>query len=265
MLLRILLPFLIAFPLIAADDSWYSKIDTKLEASLYMPLSNGTIANTDEPPATFEDDFGYTTSTASYFSLEVMLDYDYTPNFYVSYINMKDNETVTLTDDIYVADETFTSAGSISSDITFKIIDAVMYQDFMIKGDYFTLFGKKYYSGDLEFDPGLSVKIIEWNLEIQDMTDITKDSSWINIAEFIPLPYLGVKYYLYDLMVSANVSALSFSKAKATSYQASVDYRVVDGLYLSAGYLYEQFKAVEDHDTINYKTSGYKVGFKYLF
>jgi len=39
----------------------------------------------------------------------------------------------------------------------------------------------------------------------------------------------------------------------------------VGGLYLNAGYMYQQFKVQEQQDIVDFKTKGYKFGFKYVF
>ncbi len=262
MMLRFLLPFFLLLSLHAKEKTWYSKIDTKIEAGVFLPDMGGTITNS-IGVANFESDFGYEKSTASYFALELILDYDYAPNFNLNFMSMKENSDVTLSRGLEVADGSFNS--SVSTVLDYSIANAVFYQDFKKKGKWISVFGKPYYSGDLEFDVGLNVKMINWNFEIQDKTDLSKASSWIKVNEFIPLPYLGFKYYLYNLTVYANVSALSFNEAKSTSFEVGVDYRIINGLYLSAGYLYEQFKAVEKHDTIDFDTAGYKFSFKYAF
>jgi len=95
--------------------------------------------------------------------------------------------------------------------------------------------------------------------------DLTKPSAWIKADILIPLPYLGMKYYRYNTVIYANVSALSFSEAKAVTYHAGIDYRIINTLYLGVSYLHEDFKALEREDTVTFSMDGYKVGFKYIF
>ncbi len=262
MIFKILLPFLLIFPLCAKEQNWYDNIDLKIEAGIYLPTFGGDISNV-YGETTFDEDLGYNDTTASYFSLFIKHDRAYTPNLIINYFNMKDNQHTTLTNSKNLVDTSFDS--SVATVINSSVLNVVLYQDLMLKGKYLKLFGTYYYTGDLEFDVGLDTKLVSWDFSIQDLTDLSKEQSWIEVSEFIPLPYLGINYYLYNLVVYANVSTLSFVDAKATSYQAGVDYRVVDGLYLSAGYLYEEFEAVEDLDTITFNTSGYKFSFKYAF
>jgi len=262
MIFRILLPFLLLFKLYANEGVWYENIDIKIEAGIYMPTFGGDILNV-RGETSFKDDFKYENAPASYFTFFLRHDRDYTPNLIINYFNMKDNKNVILTEPKYLVDTSFDS--SIATVIKSSVLNITLFQDLMLKGKYVSIFSKKYYTGDLEFTVGLNTKVVNWDFMIQDLTDLSKESSWIKVEEFIPLPYLGFNYYLYNLRVYADISALSFVDAKATSYKAGVDYRVVDGLYLSAGYLYEQFKAVEDLDTITFNTSGYKFSFKYAF
>lgn len=262
MILRFLLPFLIIFPLYAVDSNWYSTVDTKIEASMYLPLSSGSISNS-HGSSDFYDDFGYTDLKASHFSIEFLLNDKYVPNISISYFRMDDNKDVNLTKSVVVADGTFDAL--VSTDIKYSILDVAIYQDFKKKGRFFKFIGKQYYSGDIEFDAGLNAKMIYWKFNVKNKSNLSQTISWIKVDEFIPLPYIGVKYYLYDFSAYANISALAFSRAKSTSYQIGVDYRVINTLYLSAGYLYEQFKAVEKLDTVEFETTGYKFGFKYIF
>jgi hypothetical protein len=128
-----------------------------------------------------------------------------------------------------------------------------------------TIFGKSFYTGDLEFNIGLNTKLFQWEYQIQDLTNLSQSPSWITVNELIPLPYLGVKYHWYDFKLYADVSTLAFSSAKSTSYQFGIDYRVVSGLYLSAGYMSEEFEVVEQLDKVDFQTDGYKFSFKYTF
>ena len=264
MMLKLLLSLFIFFSL-CVEASASSKVDVKIEAGMYIPTSGGTVSNTPNTlrKADFENDFGYTDLQASHFSLIFLIDYDYVPNVNISYFNMKDNQDTTLDRTLRVADGDFNS--SVSTTIDYSIMNFVFYQDFKQKGKYLSILGKRYYSGDFEFDIGVNAKVIDWKFNVQDAEDRTKSPSWITVNEYIPLPYLGFKYYLYDLTLYTDVSALAISKAKATSYQVGLDYIVIDSLYLSVGYLYEQFKAVEKLDTVEFETSGYKFGFKYIF
>ncbi len=66
-------------------------------------------------------------------------------------------------------------------------------------------------------------------------------------------------------MILGDISALSFSRAKSTSAQIAVDYRVVDGVYVSVGYVYEKFDVVQRNDRVVFRTSGTKLSFKYKF
>ena len=237
-------------------------VTLKVEAGIYLPTIEGSITNT-VSKSTFENDFGYGESSASYLGAALILDYDYVPNFEFGYFNMQDNKNAALTQNVTVADGNFSS--DVSTVIDYQVFNFLIYQDFKIKGPTQRLLGRDMYFGDLEFDIGLNSKVYMWNYEVQDMTDLTKSSSWINVQAFIPLPYLGVKYYFYDLVLYSNVSALAFSSDKSTSYQIGADYNVVAGLYLSAAYMHDEFKAVELADTVEFSTSGYKFGFKYSF
>jgi len=250
-------------PLFANEDFLSDKVITKVEAGLFLPKISGSVLNV-SGEGEFEKDFKYKDSSATYLSVSILLDYDYIPNIDISYFNMKDNKSTTLDRNLTVADGDFNS--SVATVFDYQVATATLFQDFKIKGDYIPFFGYGIYSGDLEFDMGLSTKLVLWNFEVKDLTlPATHPSSWINVKQLITLPYLGVKYYLYDFLLHADVNALSFSRAKSVSYEAGIDYRVVSGLYLSGSYMFEEFKADEKGDTVTFGTSGYKLSFKYAF
>ncbi len=259
MIFKIIVVLLVLFSFAYADDS---KIHTKIEAGIYLPTLQGSIDNTTSS-FSLVDDNGYGDATASYFALDVLVDYDYMLNLRIDYFNMQTNQDATLAKSVLIADGTFSS--NISSIVDFNVLNTIVYQDFKITGQLFSLFGSKYYSGDVEFDIGVNGKYILWSYQIQDKTNLNTATSWINVSQFIPLPYLGFKYYLYNFSFYSNVSALSFVEAKSMNYQAGVSYNVVNGLSLGVSYLYEEFEAVEKSDTIKFNTAGYKLSFMYAF
>ena len=261
-MLKVILLFICSLSLFAQTNSWYSRVNTKVEAGIYLPIESGYIENI-QGTSSFTKDFDYKDAKASYFSLEITHDYDYIPNFYISYFNMQDSQSATLTKPAQVANQTFDS--NVSSTIDYQVLSATLYQDFQINGEMFTFFGSNHYSGDLEFDVGLSTKIFHWYYQVKDLTNLARKTSWIRANEFIPLPYLGLKYFLYKLTLYANVNDLAFSRAKSSTYHAGIDYRVTTNLYLNAAYINEEFNVVEKEDIIDFKTSGYKFSFKYAF
>ncbi len=262
MIFRSIFSLFLILPLSLNAGSLFEKIDSKIEVGLFIPTFNGTISNT-KSSSDFQEDYGYSDAKASLFSLEINHSYDYIPNLYLSYFNMKDNRDTMLSESKEIADEDFNS--SVSTTIDYTLLNVILFQDFKKRGQRVSFLNSSFYTGDIEFDIGINAKVIDWNYEIIDKTDLTRTPSWISANIIIPLPYIGVKYYLYDLITYANISALSFSTAKSTSYQYGFDYRIIDSLFLSAGYMYEKFKAVEDSDTINFTSEGYKFSFKYAF
>jgi hypothetical protein len=262
MILRVLFALLFNLSLYGASDSWYSKVNTTLEVGIFLPTINGSITNI-EGPSDFQNDLAFSTSKATYISADFQLHQDYIPNIYFGYFNMQANASASLTKTIRVATVDFNS--SVFSQIDYQVFNALLYKDFKLSGKMMSLFGKAYYSGDLEFDIGLNTKLFMWKYQIQDLSKSTQAPSWIEVNELIPLPYFGVKYHLYNLKVYTDISTLAFSNAKSTSYQYGLSYRVVDGLYLSAAYFSEEFEVVENLDIVEFQTDGYKFSFKYAF
>ncbi len=259
MMLRLLLLFFGVFSFyLQAKPS----IDIKPEVGIFLPEIKGNIQNT-QGKSDFQNDYNYEKSKASFFSLDIDIHTNYIPNFYISYLNLKTNTNNDLNQSVRVADGDFNS--SISTYVDYSIVNLLIYQDFMKKGTFKTIFGYSFYTGDLELDIGLNIKVVKWKFEVKDKIDLTKSSSWIDAGLIVPIPHLGIRYYFYNLSLYTNISALSLSEAKLLSYKMGADYRIVDSVYLSATYLYESFEAIEKNDTINFTTAGYKFSFKYKF
>ena len=256
MILKMVWLLLSVAALYAASEE-EAKVTAKFEVGIYVPSISGTITN-GVSPSNFQDDFGYKNSASSYLAMELLLNYDYAPNLYVGYFNMQERQDTTLTSSVRVAEGDFN--GSVSSSVDYEVLNVVFYQDFKTKGGFFSILGKAFYSGDIEFDVGINAKLLSWRFQATNSA-----SSWIHAYEFIPLPYLGAKYYLYDFIAYANVSALAVNRATSATYQAGLEYRVVKGLYFSASYLREEFTVVELKDTVDFTTSGYRFGVKYAF
>ncbi len=264
MLKYVLLPLIIVASLFAQNNSGASKVEVKIEAGLFLPKLGGAISNT-ITTADFNNDLGFSKSSASFFALETKLNYDYAPNFYINYFNFKEHADASLSKSIVIADDTYASAANITSVVDFNTVNAIIYQNFLLKGKTVDIYSRRFYPGDIEFNIGLNVKNLNYDYTVQDKDTIARSPSWIKVYEFIPLPYFGFRYYRYNFMILGDISALSFSRAKSTSAQISVDYRVVAGVYVSAGYVYEQFDVVEDNDRVVFRTSGTKLSFKYKF
>jgi hypothetical protein len=153
---------------------------------------------------------------------------------------------------------------SVSSNIKYQVFNSVVFYDFIKKGRKAKFLRWDMYTGDVEVDLGMNVKYINYKIEVKDNTN-TNPASYEAVNAFIVLPYIGMKYYLYDFALYGNASMLSFAEEKALSYQVGIEYRVMKNLYLSVSRLYEDFEATEKKDTINFKVIGNKFSFKYLF
>ena len=263
-MLRFLLFLAFITSLNAAEQSWYNKIYPEIEAGMHFSDFDGTISNA-YSESDFREDYDYTETASSYFALSIYNENDYMPNIVFSYFNAKQNEDSDLNSQIYVADGVFDANDSVSTTIDYQVLNIALYQDLKIKGRRVKFLFWKFYPGDIEFDVGMNLKVITWEFQAKDAIASNPSSHWITVDSQIPLPYLGSKYYYYDFRAYANVSALSFSEAKSTNYEVGFDYKVIKHLFLSASYMYEDFKATEKKDTIEFKTRGNKFSFKYVF
>ena len=264
MLVRLVLLLSFALLLQAKEKVWYKHFSIELEAAYQFAEFDGSISN-GFSSADLRDEFSYKDTAFSYFSLDIQNDYTYAPNVKLSYFNNEEITNSTISKAIKIADGSFDANSTVRTEVNYQVLNALVYETFKAKGKYFRFLKWRPYSGDIDFNVGLNTKLIQWNFLIFDASATDPSYHWIHSDEIILMPYIGFRYYLYRLRLFANASALSLSEAKSTYYEAGADFRVVDTLYLSASYLYEDFKATELKDNINFSTLGYKFGFKYRF
>jgi len=263
MIYRFILLLVMVTSLYSAENSWYNKIDVKIEAGMHLSSFDGTLSNSASTPTSFKSDFGYTNTTSSYFAIDLKFDYDYVPNIDISYINVKQNQDVDLNKTMQVA--SFEFSGLTSTRIDYKVLNVVLSKEFKKKGSNISFWRWRFYPGDIEYSIGMNVKVIDWLFEIIDRKVANSEYKFDRVEAFIPLPYFGFKHYYYNWTTYAKVSALSLNEAKSTNYQIGVDYKLIEGLYVSLSYMYEDFQAVEKKDSIDFKTTGNKLSFKYIF
>ncbi len=263
MIYRFILLLVMVTSLYGAEDSWYNKIDVQVEAGMHFSSFDGTLTNSASTPTNFRSDFDYTNTYSSFFAIELKFDNAYIPNIDISYINSKQNQDVDLNKTMQVASYEF--SGLTSTRIDYKVLNVLLSKEFLKKGTRFSFWRWKFYPGDIKYAIGINVKVIDWHFEIIDRKVTDSEYKFDRVESFIPLPYLGFKHFYYNLVTYAKISALSLSEAKSTNYQIGIDYKVVDGLYLGLSYMYEDFQAVEKKDSIDFRTTGNKFSFKYIF
>jgi len=246
--------------------SWYNKIYPSIEVGMHFATFNGDISNANST-ADIQNDLGYVDNKSTYLSFNISNDIKYIPNFSISYFNDSQTQNHIATKTTYIADGVFETNSTMSSDIDYSVINAKFYYNFNQKGRNFKFLKWKFYSGDIQYFLGIDTKIINWKLNVDDKP--TDKQHWIHVTKNIPLPYVGFKYFYKNLRVFGNISALSFNIAKSTNYEFGLSYQVYKDLYLNGSYLYEDFQATESAgahtDNIDFRTSGNKFGFSYIF
>lgn len=220
-------------------------------------IENATPSSTD-----FQDDLGYRDTHSSFFALRLKNDIDYIPDLDITYMNVEQNRNAILDDTrVIAAGEDYN--GSIRSKISYSVLNAVIKSSFKHKGSMKKIFFWNLYTGDIEYNIGINAKLINYRFDIEKNTG--EEPNFITVESAVVLPYLGARYYWYDLVLYGHISALSFSDAKATSYEFGLDYQVFDGFYVSASYMYEDFEATEKLDTVHFQSYGNKLSVKYNF
>ncbi len=232
-------------------------------AELYMSKPSGTISNVGSGDTTFEE-LGYTKETpTSLLYIGVRNHYKYIPDLKISYFHLRDTQNTDLNKTVQIAGEDYNA--TIQSDVDYSMWSALLYKDFVLKGDYFSIFSHHFYSGDLEFQLGIDSRFLKWRYTIKDRTDPTRSPSWIEAQTVVPLVYLGMNYYFYNFVVEAQTSNLAISRSKIIEYNVGMKYRFGNSFYIKAGYLYSNIQFVHNDDEVDYTTRGTRVGFEYFF
>jgi len=248
--------------------SWSNNVHPSIEAGVHFATFQGLITNINSK-TNIENDLLYDDSFSSYFVFGLKSDYKYIPHFYVSYFSETQSQDAVAKKDIYIANAVFNTDSTISSTIDYQVTNVVLYKDIKIKGDRFDFLRWRFYPGDIEFDLGMSAKIVHWKIQLTQDVNNGVYPYWINVDETIFLPYFGFKYYFYNLRTYGNISALSLNEAQSLNYEIGLEYRLIKNLYFSISYLYEGFEAVEEEnnhrDTVSFKTVGNKFSVKYFF
>ena len=265
MILKLFLMIVTIASLSAKDVAWYENIEVKIEAGMHLADFEGKHSNSATGDTDYADDFGYSDAASSYFGLEFNLNYDYIPDIDINYFNVKQSKNADLNRTVEVA-EKYEFSDAISSKIDYEVLNVIFHKEMKRKGKRVSFLRWKFYTGDIAFGVGLNVKVVRWHFRITDDPSPTKPVyRFVKVDEYIPLPYIKFKYFFYNLSIYGNISALSLVKAKSTNYEIGMEYRVMKNLYLVGSYMYEDFQAVEKKDSIDFKTTGNKFSFKYVF
>ena len=241
----------------------FEKWHFNLGAELYMPKPSGTFSNVASGETTFGE-LGFSKSTyASIFHFDIQNDYDYIPNIKLSYFNFIDTQHADLNKTIQVAREDFT--GQLQSQIDYSVTSFLLYKGILLQGSYVSIFSFTFYTGDLEFQLGIDTKLLQWKYSIFDRGDLSRSPAWVQAQAVVPQVYFSANYYFYNLVLEAQTSNLAISDSKIIEYSLDAKYLFGDALYLKVGYLYSNIQVVHNNDEIDYKATGMKVGFEYLF
>lgn len=233
------------------------------EAAIYFSKFDGDIKNSTSD-VKYRDDLQYDKAVLSYFETELRTSKWYIPTFNVNYMNIIDRENADFNATKHMIRKDFDT--NLTTDTAYKVVNFEIFKSFFKKGDRVRTARKKFYPGDFEFDLGLNVKYMNYRINaVNNMNDENATMSFIEVKQFVPLPYAGVKYYYYNFVFFANISTLGFSNAKASNYKYGVEYRIFGRIYTGVSYMNESFEAVEKDDKVTFSSSGTKFSVKYIF
>ena len=238
----------------ALDD-----VDLEFEVGMMEASFGGDVTNITNS-VTFDNDLGYQDTTSSYFSIKAKFQNEWIPVIHINYKDFSEKSDILLAGQL-IGDTAFTEI--VNTNIEYTVLNSILYYEFKSKGTKKRMFGKERYTGDFEIDLGINVKNIDYTYDM--LGTVSGDSEYINVKSSILLPYVGMKYYIYYLSLFADISTLSFSDVKATSYNLGVDYQMIRNLYLGLTYFYEDFEETISNDTITFESSGLMFSVKYAF
>lgn len=233
------------------------------EAAIYFSNYDGSIKN-NKSDVKYRDDLMYDMTTLSYFEGELQTSPWYIPTLNVSYMNIVETSNAEFNTTQHMIGADFDA--NITSKTSYKVINVKLFKSFIRKGKFFSLGKKSFYPGDISLDLGLNVKHMSYNIDVIDKTNETNATlNYIGVKQFVPLPYVGVKYYYYNLVLFANISAVGVGSVKASSYTYGAEYRIYGRIYAGIAYMSESFEAVEKDDTVTFSSKGTKFSVKYIF
>jgi hypothetical protein len=245
---------LVQINLCALDD-----VDLEFEVGMFNASFAGDISNNTNA-VTFDNDLGYDETSSSFFSLKAKFDNEYIPVMRFNYLNFSEDSSAALTGQ-KIGENFFNE--TVNTSIKYRVFNSIFYYEFKAKGKKKRMFGKARYTGDFEIDLGLNFKNIDYSYNMVGTS--SNDIEYIRVKSSILLPFLAMRYYLYNLSVFADISTLSFSDIKATSYNFGIDYQMIQNLYLGLTFFYEDFEETIAADTIRFESSGLMYSVKYAF
>ena len=239
------------------------------QAALFVADFDGSIKNYKSDinyrsDSNTTDGLGYSRVNLSYFESELITSKWYIPTLSISYMNIVESQNSDFNRTSHMIGVDFN--GSVTSKTSYQVMNFKVYKAFLKKGDSFKIGKRKIYPGDIELDLGFTIKNMIYALKVTDK-EKPKDTpiNYIDVKQFVALPYLGLRYYYYNLILHADISTLGVGRVQASNYSYGAEYRVYKKIYLGVAYLNESFKAVEKEDTVTFSTSGTKFSMKYLF
>jgi len=223
-----------------------------IEAGIWRTSLNGDIINTNNK-VDFKNDLGFDNiSNITTLGIDLKNDISWLPNIYVGYFKLNNTATSTLGSTKKIDGSTF--SGSISTSVEYSELNTIIYG--YLQQNIF------------EFDIGVNIKKVRYTQIIQEnngANEFTNDLSLI-----VPLAYVALKVDLafIDTVLKAELSTLSIGDNEANSYAYSINYRMLQNMYISYGFRYNSWKSTNSnnvHEKYNLNLKGNYLNIKVLF
>ena len=224
-----------------------------IEAGIWKTSLNGDIINTTNK-VDFKEDLGFDNiSNITSFGMDFKNDISWLPNIAIGYFKLSNTATSTLTTAKTIDGSNF--SGLISTSVDYSELNTILYG--YLQQNIF------------EFDMGVNIKKITYNQIIKENAG-TNDKFTNDLSLTVPLAYVALKVDLnfIDTVLKAELSTLSIGDNEANSYAYSINYRVLQNMYISYGYRYNSWKATNSsnvHEKYNLNLKGNYFNLKVLF
>lgn len=224
-----------------------------LEAAIWQSNIAGDISN-DSSFIDIKKDLNFNKENITSFGLDLKNEISWIPNIYINYFLLTSSSDSLLNNIKYIDNVRF--SGSISSSIDYSEISTILY-GFLQQGPF-------------EFDMGLNIKKINFTQIIKENRTNGNKITINGPSSFIPAPYIALKIDVsfIDTVLKAEASLFSIGDTQSKDYKYSINYRIMRNMYVSYGYRYNSFKAINKdnkYEKYDINTKGSYVSFKVLF
>jgi len=224
-----------------------------INVGIWKTSLGGKIVNSTPTNVDFKNDLKYNDSkNITTFGLDLKNDISWLPNIALDYFKLNNSVASVLSSSKKIDGSDF--SGSISTSTNYSELNTIVYG--FLQQNIF------------EFDAGINIKKISYNQTIQENNGADIFTNDLNLV--IPLVYVAFKLDLNSIntVLKAELSTLSIGDNEANSHSYSINYRMLQNMYISYGYRSNSWKSTNTnniHEKYNVDLKGNYINIKILF